>query len=102
VAPVLIVGTTGTPGHISCVVASMARSSSGVRGDGGLGLAGARGVTLTPESATTRRSVASTCSGGSPGRMRQFTVARARWGSAFSAWPPSISVATQVVRRRAL
>ena len=34
----------------------------------------------------------------SPGKMRQLTLAVARCGSAFSAWPASSSVATQVVR----
>src|SRR5438270_2273191 len=49
-----------------------------------------------------RRSVASTSSGVSPGRMRQLTVAVARCGSAFSACPPAIIVGTQVVRKSAL
>ena len=53
-------------------------------------------------SATTAFRVASTSSIGSPGRTRQFTVARAVWGSALSAWPASRRVATHVVRRSAL
>ena len=80
----------------------MERRISGVSGDGGLGFAGAIGVMEISGSATTRLSVASTSSGGSPGKIRQFTVARARCGNAFSACPPSSMVATQVVRRRAL
>jgi len=39
---------------------------------------------------------------GSPGMMRQLTLARASWGSAFTACPPSSIVATQVVRSCAL
>ena len=36
-----------------------------------------------------------------PGKMRQLTLAVARCGSAFGAWPPAICVATQLVRRMA-
>ena len=46
--------------------------------------------------------VACTDSGDTPGRMRQFTFARAICGSALLAWPPSSSVATHVVRIIAL
>ena len=46
--------------------------------------------------------VRSTSSGSSPGRMRQFTLAAARCGSAFGACPASTIVATQVVRSIAL
>ena len=33
-----------------------------------------------------------------PGKIRQFTLAVARWGNALLACPPSNRVATQVVR----
>ena len=98
VAPVSITGTMGTPGHIVAVAASIAAITSGLKGDAGLGLAWPTAVTLTPESATTRSSVRRTASGASPGRIRQFTTALARCGSAFSACPPSSIVATHVVR----
>jgi hypothetical protein len=39
VAPVLIVGMTGTPGHMDSVTCSIAPSISGVSGDGGDGFA---------------------------------------------------------------
>ena len=32
-----------------------------------------------------------------PGKIRQLTLAVARWGKAFCAWPPEIIVGTQVV-----
>jgi len=56
---------------------------------------GGQGDFLVPQ---TRRRVSSTSSG-LPGSNRQFTRCAAVWGKAPSAWPPSISVATAVVRR---
>ena len=50
----------------------------------------------------TRTSVRSTAAVSSPGRIRQFTVAFAIAGNAFSAWPACSIVATQVVRSSAL
>src|SRR6185312_10349019 len=55
-------------------------------------------LTLTAGSATRSCSFWRTLSGDTPGKMRQFTLARARCGSAFVAWPPSSIVATHVVR----
>src|SRR5437762_4658374 len=60
------------------------------------------GVIEIPSSASTRLRVACTSSIGSPGRTRQLTVALARCGRAFTACPPWIWVATQVVRICAL
>ena len=56
---------------------------------------------MTLGSAITRSRVARICSGASPGKMRQLTLARAVCGRALGAWPPESMVATQVVRRRA-
>ncbi len=56
-APVLMVGITGTPGHISSVIRVMVCMISGVSGDGGLGFAAATGVTVIRGSAMTRVSV---------------------------------------------
>src|SRR3979490_2476222 len=50
-------------------------------------------------SSITRNSVRSTSATGSSGMIRQFTVARAVCGSAFSAWPASRRGATQGVGR---
>jgi len=72
------------------------------RGEAGPGSAEEITETWIPSSAMTRRIAASTSAGTSSGSMRQLTVARARWGRAFSAWPPSSIVATQVVRSCAL
>src|SRR5437762_2261591 len=104
VAPVSICGMTGTPGHIRRVTFSTGPIISGVSGDGlaGTAVLSLIGVTRTESSATTRTSVALISPGASPGIMRQLTMARARWGSALGAWPPSSIVGTQVVRSCAL
>ena len=102
VAPVLIVGTTGTPGHSSFVTRSIALSTSGRSGEGGLGLGSLIGVIEIRSSLTTLTSVCRIASAVSVGRMRQLTVARAVCGNAFSACPASSIVATQVVRIVAL
>jgi len=102
VAPVLIVGTSGTPGQSSALTFSAGPRISRVSGGGGERTAWCVGVSLILSSASTRTSVRVTSSTGSPGRMRQFTIARARCGSAFVAWPASTIVATQVVRTVAL
>ena len=47
-APVDMVGRTGTPGHISSVIRVIAPSTSSVIGDGGLGVVSAFGSTVTP------------------------------------------------------
>src|SRR6266403_5802766 len=98
VAPVDIVGTTGTPGHSACVTRSTALMISGVRGDGGLGKNLLVGVTLILSFASARTSCWRTSSSVSFGSTRQFTTARAVCGSALSAWPPSSLVGTHVVR----
>src|SRR5688500_556076 len=98
VAPVLIVGITGTPGHISLVTRSISLIRAGVSGDGGEFRAAPWKVIFTPVSPTTRSRTAFTCSGVSSGRMRQLTLARARGGNALVAWPPSSIVDTHDVR----
>src|SRR3954469_6820672 len=98
VAPVLITGTTTTPGNIALVNDSTLFMTSGRSGDGGLGLASLSNVTTTFGSAIVSTMVLRTDSGATPGRMRQFTLAVAICGSALFAWPPASRVATQVVR----
>lgn len=78
---------TGTTGHIAAVTASTALANSPVSGDSGLTSAACARVTVMRGSATMRRIVASTESGDSDGNIRQFTLTRARWGSA-SPQPP--------------
>src|SRR5262245_8846581 len=102
VAPVDIEGTTGTPVHISVVIRSIALKISGFSGDGTLAVALSNAETEIFESARTRISADRTSTGDSPGRIRQFTIARAVCGRAFSACPASRRVATQVVRSSAL
>ena len=84
------------------LTASTAPMSSGVSGGSGDSVALTVVVILIWSSAITRASVACTSATFSPGRMRQFTVALARCGSAFSAWPASTIVVVQVVRTAAL
>src|SRR5689334_9161977 len=102
VAPVDMVGMTGSPGHMATVTRSTVPMNSVVNGEGGLGLGGATIATAIWSSASTRTRVCSTSSIESLGSTRQFTVALAVWGSALLAWPPLIRVATQVVRSWAL
>src|SRR3954462_8443116 len=90
VAPVDISGTTGTPGHIFWVIFSIGPNTSAAIGDGGLGLALCKGVTLIPASLNTLISVVWIGAGSAPGSIRQLTVAGAVWGNAFSACPPLI------------
>src|ERR1700740_1896178 len=110
-APVDIVGTTGSPGHIVERVCSRALVSSGRSADGGTVTIGISfpsavfsgiKVTLTLGSATTRSNVLCNSSGSSPGKILQLTVARADCGSALGACPPASMVATQVVRNSEL
>jgi hypothetical protein len=58
-------------------------------------------VTAMRGSFSTRISVACTFAAVSLGIRRHWIVALARWGRAFSACPPEIRVATQVVRSSA-
>src|ERR1700680_2286428 len=51
-------------------------------------------VTVTFESAATRSRVLRTSSGSSPGKILQFTLARAVWGKALGACPPESMVGT--------
>src|SRR5579863_696837 len=101
-----MVGTTGKPGQIACTVFSSARITPGRSGEGGTPTGGitvpvasltGTTVTATLGSAATFSSVLRTASGSSPGKMRQFTLARAICGNALGAWPPLSMVATQVV-----
>src|SRR3569833_44844 len=99
VAPVDWVGRIGVPGHISfetCLIGPMISGVSGGGGPAGLGVPSAVTVTLGSPAAWIR--AWRTLSTDWPGKMRQFTMALARWGRALSAWPPMIMVATQVVR----
>ena len=91
-------GTTGMPGNCSATSCSIGPMIEAVSGDGGLGVGVLVARSVMRSSGARRRRVASTSEAGSPGRMRQLTVSRADWGSAFSAWPAAIMVATQVVR----
>src|SRR6266853_1362229 len=93
------VGTTGTPGHICALTDSTGPTISRVSGGAGESVGSCVGVILILSFAMTRARVFCTSATGSPGRMRQFTVARARWGRALVAWPASSIVATQVVRK---
>src|SRR5262252_831689 len=99
VAPITILGTTGTPGHIFEVTRVAASRTSGRRDEDGPRENSPIDLTETCSSATTFLRADSTYSGESSGRTRQFTVAAASCGKAFSAWPPSSMVATHVVRR---
>src|SRR3954453_5322713 len=101
-APVDISGTITTPGHILWASALAGSTTSGRSGEAGLNVGGRSREIWTPVSASTRLSVASTESGGWSGRILQFTVARANWGRALSAWPAKSRVATQVVRSNEL
>ena len=82
-------GTTATPGHSRAAAASTARRTLGSIGD-----AGAVSFSMTarrPRPLVGHRAAdaARTSAGSWPGRMRQFSVARARCGRAFGAWPAS-------------
>src|SRR6266852_5086725 len=77
VAPASSVGTTGTPGHICALTASTGPTISRESGGGGESVGSCVGVILILSFAMTRASVFCTSATGSPGRMRQFTVARA-------------------------
>ena len=84
----------------SCMASTPARTASitSVRmGEGGAEPGSPSIDTRTP-SPTTSPSVAPTSAGSIPGQIRQFTVATADWGRAFSACPARSMVATQVVR----
>ena len=70
--------------------------------DLGTSRAGDWNSTDTPASSMTRMSSALMAAGSCPGKMRQLTLAVARWGRAFGACPPLICVATQLVCRMAL
>src|SRR5438477_12878464 len=104
VAPADIDGTTGTPGHILAASSSTGLKILGVRGCGPLGtsLRLSAKVTLISGSATSSCSLARTCSGVVPGKMRQLMLASARWGRALLAWPAFNRVGTQVVCNTAL
>ena len=102
VAPADIVGTAGMPGQNFGVSFSIAASSSGFIADGSLGVLVSARVTVSLGSANAVSSAFPTSSLLWPGTIRQLTMARASWGSALSAWPPSSRVATQVVRICAL
>src|SRR5437773_902649 len=99
-APADICGSTATPGQIVWTTASTWAISAGVSAVSGLGMPPGRAVSFSDGSATAPASARCTASGDSPGIARHWMVARARCGSAFCAWPPSIMVAVQVLRSR--
>src|SRR5271167_3691877 len=99
VAPVDMVGTKGTPGKYLATSASAGPKILGSSGGAtATGRTGGTKVTLTPGSPITATKAARVSSTVSPGNIRQLTLAAARCGNALLAWPPSNSVATQVVR----
>src|SRR5438045_4636852 len=99
VAPADITGTIGRPGKRACTALLTAASTSGRSGEAGESIAPSLArVTVAPGSAITRTTVWRTSSDGTPGKIRQFTLADTFWGRALVAWPPWIIVATQVVR----
>src|SRR4029079_18786328 len=104
VAPADMKGTTGTPGHILAVRVSTGPKIFGSKGCGPLGtsLRLSAKLTLISGSATSSCSLARTCSGVVPGKMRQLILASARWGKALLAWPALNKVGTQVVCSTAL
>ena len=101
-APVDIVGISGTPGHMSSTIGSIAPMISSVNGDGSEGVGSFTRVISMSVLPAISRSFASMSSGSWPGRMRQLTVASAVCGRALSAWPAASRVATQVVCSKAL
>src|SRR5262249_37342344 len=99
VAPADMAGTTGVPGQYSATSLSTGPNTFGFRGCGPLGLS----LRLAPPdhllsgSAASSASFCRTCSGVVPGKIRQLTLAVARWGSALVACPPDSMVAMHVV-----
>ena len=96
-----IAGTTGTPGKYLADKASIGPTTLGsIGGILAMGLSFTRSSMLTAGSPIADTSAAIVCSDVFPGNMRQLTLAVARWGSAFSAWPAETIVGTQGVRSR--
>src|SRR5213082_3742369 len=86
VAPVDMVGTSGIPGKYLATSFSAGPTIFGASGGGmATGRTGGTGVTLTPGSAMAATRAARVPSTVSPGKMRQFALAAARWGSALFA-----------------
>ena len=102
VAPGSMNGTTGTPGHICWDTCSIGPSTLAGSGMGAaIELAPGGWVTVTVGSSIAATRSWRTSSAVCPGMIRQLRVALARWGRAFTAWPASSRVATQVVRSMA-
>src|SRR6185437_11785284 len=98
VAPADITGTTGSPGNLACTALLTAAITSGRSGEAGESIApSAERVTVAPGSAITLMICWRTLSDGTPGKIRQLTLAVTFWGRALVACPPSIMVATQVL-----
>src|SRR4029453_10923337 len=99
VAPADMAGTTGVPGQYFAVSFSTGPNTFGFRVCGPLGtsLGVDASVPLISGSLASSASFWRTCSGVVPGKMRQLTLAVARWGSALVAWPPDSMVAMHVV-----
>src|SRR5262249_3947678 len=97
-----MIGMTGVAGPNTGGRVSVAAQISLGSGEGVLSTGPPNGVIEIPSSANTCLRVAYTSPIGSPGRTRQLTVALALCGSALTACPPWICVATQVVRSCAL
>src|SRR5580704_8204845 len=103
VAPISSCGITGTPGQRLAVSATIGFMIASVSGGATLAsLRAAWAVILIWGSATSSASLSCTASALVPGKMRQLTLALTCWGRALVAWPPFISVTTQVVRIAAL
>src|SRR5215467_12276891 len=106
VAPVDMVATSGIPGQVKPNVFSIALVTSGSSGEGGTGTTGTTfplgsvcGTMLifTFGSLATRSSVLRISCGSSPGKIRQFTLARAVCGLVKETSTTESIVATQVV-----
>src|SRR4026209_1947183 len=92
-------GTTGVPGQYFAVSFSTAPNNFGFRICGPLGtsLRVDANVTLIAGSPASSASFWRTCSGVVPGKMRQLTLAGARWGGAVVGGRPDGVVAMHVV-----
>jgi len=102
VAPALIIGATGTPGHSFAAISFTGPMISSVSGGGDEPSRRRTIATFTCSSPMAFSSVSLTCSGVVPCITRHDNVTFARCGKAFGAWPPSICVATHVVCTTAL
>src|SRR4051812_26910158 len=97
-APDAMLGKIGRPGWIAPIAFVTAATKSGRIGEGSLATEpSVTSLIFTAGSAATCSSCFMMSAGLWPGKMRQLMLALARWGRAFSPWPPLIIVVTQVV-----